>query len=196
VSPFANIPLFPLNIFLLPEEKVSLHIFENRYKQLLADTEANQTGFGIYFAHGTNKQKVGSYVRLEKVLKRYPTGEADILVTCDSLFTLSRYSEYFHGKLYSGGAILPYALPSDSLASTELSTLFRAFLSGKNLPNEFSTPGIYSIASEMNLDIQDKLKFIQLKSQFKQEAFLKSRIRFMKFVKELEESSSHTFHLN
>jgi hypothetical protein len=196
VSPFQNIPLFPLNIFLLPKEKVSLHIFEKRYQQLLLDCEQTDTGFGIYFAHGSNKLKIGSYVRLNKIANRYPTGESDIEVQCESLFTLSRYSEYYKGKLYAGGAILPYYMPEDRAANASISGAFKGLLSRKNQPNDLVGPTVYEIAGGLKMDIQDKIRFIGIKKAENQESFLSSRLEFMQYVLDQELNSAQIYHLN
>ena len=76
------IPMFPLTLLPLPGELVPLHIFEPRYKQLLLDAEASDINFGIFFNHEINKEKIGSLMRLESVLKRYHGGEAEIIVKC------------------------------------------------------------------------------------------------------------------
>ena len=41
------IPIFPLNIVVFPGEKLNLHIFEDRYIQLINDCVAEKKAFGI-----------------------------------------------------------------------------------------------------------------------------------------------------
>jgi ATP-dependent Lon protease len=43
----SRLPLFPLNLVLFPGEPLPLHIFEPRYRQLLADCMAGDRRFGI-----------------------------------------------------------------------------------------------------------------------------------------------------
>lgn len=43
----ARLPLFPLNLVLFPGEPLPLHIFEPRYRQLLADCLAGEQRFGV-----------------------------------------------------------------------------------------------------------------------------------------------------
>ena len=80
--------MFPLTIFPLPGEMVPLHIFEPRYRQLLDDAETKDISFGIYFNHTLNREKFGSLVKLESIIKRYPGGESDIIVKCIDLFVM------------------------------------------------------------------------------------------------------------
>ena len=82
-----HIPMFPLGILPLPGELVPLHIFEPRYKQLLHDAETDDISFGIYFSHEVNAEKIGSLMKLETIIKRYPAGEADIIVNDISYVT-------------------------------------------------------------------------------------------------------------
>mgnify|MGYP000665651429 CR=1 FL=1 len=42
-----TIPMFPLNMVLLPGETKTLHIFEERYKQLISDCLENDAHFGF-----------------------------------------------------------------------------------------------------------------------------------------------------
>src|SRR5436190_1351215 len=44
-----TLPMFPLNMLLLPGETTKLYIYEERYKQLVNDCLANQASFGIPF---------------------------------------------------------------------------------------------------------------------------------------------------
>ncbi|MBS1559725.1 MAG: LON peptidase substrate-binding domain-containing protein, partial [Bacteroidetes bacterium] len=100
-----KIPVFPLSIFPLPGELVPLHIFELRYKQLLHDVETKDISFGIFFNHVMNKEKIGSLVKLESIIKRFPNGESDIIVRCVELFHLTKMYRTFRDKPYPGGDI-------------------------------------------------------------------------------------------
>src|SRR5258705_4144254 len=105
MSEFVKIPMFPLSIFPLPGEMVPLHIFEPRYKQLLADAETKDFSFGIFFNHVANTEMIGSLVKLESVIKRYPQGESDIIVKCMDLFSMNKLFRTFRDKPYPGGDV-------------------------------------------------------------------------------------------
>src|SRR6478736_5619245 len=105
MSDLVRIPMFPLAIFPLPGELVPLHIFEPRYKQLLEDAEKRDISFGIYFNHSANTTKLGSIVKLESVIKRYPGGESDIIVRCIDLFHMDTLHRTYKDKLYPGGEV-------------------------------------------------------------------------------------------
>ena len=94
----AHIPMFPLSILPIPGELVPLHIFEPRYKQLLQDLETGDITFGIFFNHAMNERKIGSLMRLESVLKRYPGGESDIIVKCEEIFFMDTLYRNFRPR--------------------------------------------------------------------------------------------------
>ena len=47
VSGVSRLPIFPLPLVLLPNELLPLHIFEDRYRKMLADVKAGENIFGI-----------------------------------------------------------------------------------------------------------------------------------------------------
>ncbi len=102
-----DIAIFPLDFFLLPGETVRLHIFEDRYKQLIQDCEDGYLpGFGIMFKSPLNKRSFGSYVEVDEILERYPEGELDIMIKAVSIFCLQEFESRKEGKLYPGGRII------------------------------------------------------------------------------------------
>ena len=76
-----QLPLFPLNIVVLPFEEVPLHIFEPRYKEMVKTSIAQDKPFGIVFKDNRTIDSVGCSVEITQVLKIYTTGEYDIVVT-------------------------------------------------------------------------------------------------------------------
>ena len=84
------IPLFPLNLVVYPNSSIPLHIFEERYKKMIEYCLKNETGFGITSLIGNKISGVGCYVKITKVIKKYPDGESDIVVTGIERFTIKR----------------------------------------------------------------------------------------------------------
>uniref|UniRef100_A0A832G6D4 Lon N-terminal domain-containing protein n=1 Tax=Ignavibacterium album TaxID=591197 RepID=A0A832G6D4_9BACT len=74
------IPIFPLQLVVFPGSKYPLHIFEPRYQTLIRESIKNNTGFGIVLKYNYRISDVCTYVKVNKVLKRYLTGESDIVV--------------------------------------------------------------------------------------------------------------------
>src|SRR4051812_851964 len=118
------IPMFPLNLLPLPGELIPLHIFEPRYKELLNDAETFNTGFGIYCNHELNSNKLGSLMKLESIIKRYPGGESDVIVRCIDIFTLDKLYRNYKTKMYPGGNVHLWTVDLSELPQVELYELF------------------------------------------------------------------------
>ena len=66
-----KLPLFPLNIVVLPFEEVPLHIFEPRYEQMVKYSIAQGKPFGIVFKDDKDIDTLGCSVEITKVIKTY-----------------------------------------------------------------------------------------------------------------------------
>ncbi len=75
-----KIPLFPLQLVVFPNSRYPLHIFEERYRKLLQKCLAESSGFIIVSKFGTRISDVGVFVKVSEVIKKYDTGESDIIV--------------------------------------------------------------------------------------------------------------------
>lgn len=73
------IPLFPLGIVALPGSATPLHIFEERYKEMIARCIAEHLDFGIVQFNGEAMSNAGCTVRILEVIQRYDDGRMDIL---------------------------------------------------------------------------------------------------------------------
>lgn len=74
------IHLFPLQLVIFPGSQYPLHIFEPRYKHLVKESLSRDTGFGIVAKFENKISDVCTYVKISKVITKYPTGEYDIIV--------------------------------------------------------------------------------------------------------------------
>jgi Lon protease-like protein len=72
--------LFPLSLVIYPGSSYPLHIFEERYKKMIAFCLETKSGFGIITKIGDDISKVGTYVNIIQILKKYPDGKLDIVV--------------------------------------------------------------------------------------------------------------------
>ena len=100
-----TIPMFPLNMVLLPGETTKLYVFEERYKQLIDDCLDNDASFGIPFVEKGKVQKFGCEVKINRILKTYDNGSMDVLVEAKSTFRLLIFTEELKPKLYGAGLI-------------------------------------------------------------------------------------------
>src|SRR5580704_8217678 len=74
------LPLFPLELVLFPGQILALHIFEDRYKEMIGECLENQTEFGIVLA-GEKDNSIanqGCTAVVTSVTRRYDDGRMDI----------------------------------------------------------------------------------------------------------------------
>jgi len=74
-----KIPIFPLDIVLFPAAVLPLHIFEQRYREMVAECIAEKKCFGIVRAHREGLSVIGCTAEIVRELEHYPDGRLDIL---------------------------------------------------------------------------------------------------------------------
>ena len=73
------IPLFPLDVVLFPNTPLPLHIFEPRYKEMIAECLAQNRIFGVVRALEQGLAEVGCTAEIVTVVKEYPDGRLDLV---------------------------------------------------------------------------------------------------------------------
>jgi ATP-dependent Lon protease len=74
-----RLPLFPLNVVLLPGADMPLHIFEPRYRQMVRDCLETKSAFGMLLALPNGIAGTGCTAEILEVTSRYDDGRCDIL---------------------------------------------------------------------------------------------------------------------
>ena len=82
------IPLFPLSLVLLPAMPLPLHIFEERYKEMMGDVMPVGGEFGIVLAKEGGIVNIGCTARVDRVVRQYPDGRLDIVVVGQRRFVI------------------------------------------------------------------------------------------------------------
>ncbi len=83
-----RIPLFPLNVVLLPGTGLPLHIFEPRYRQMVRQCVETQTEFGLLLSLPKGIVRVGCTAEVIEVVKHYEDGRLDIFTVGRSPFRI------------------------------------------------------------------------------------------------------------
>jgi Lon protease-like protein len=187
--------MFPLSILPLPGELVPLHIFEIRYRQLLQEAESDDISFGIFFNSTINTEKIGSLMKLESVIKRYPEGESDVIVKCHGIFTMDKLYRTFKSKMYPGGDVTFWEIDESEVSEIKLAELFQEYLIKRNIKRQQGSYGIYSIAQELNLELNERYTFL-LSDPVSRITFLMQRIKYQIEILNREEKSRDVYHLN
>jgi Lon protease-like protein len=87
------LPLFPLQVVLLPEAELPLHIFEERYKEMIQEVIRGHLEFGVVLANEKGIVNTGCTASINKVLREYPDGRLDILAVGRRRFEILRLND-------------------------------------------------------------------------------------------------------
>jgi hypothetical protein len=96
------LPLFPLQLVAFPGAAIPLHIFEERYREMVGQAEAAGTEFGIVLAKDGGVVNAGCTVIVESVLERYPDGRFDVMTRGQrrfSLISIDQELAYLRGEV-------------------------------------------------------------------------------------------------
>ncbi len=158
-----TIPMFPLNLVILPGETTKLYIFEERYKQLVQDCLDNEASFGIPFVERGVRKGFGTEVKINRVLKTYDNGSMDILVEGTTIFKLLEFSEVLRPKLY-GAALIEYMATNQKINLNNLQDAtvnYFGTVQNKLIDYDIvSELTVCSVASVLQLTNSEKYKLI------------------------------------
>jgi Lon protease-like protein len=87
------LPLFPLQLVVFPRTRLPLHIFEERYKEMVGNAIRDESEFGIVLATKDGIVNAGCTVKVDKVMEMYPDGRMDILTRGERRFEIEGLNE-------------------------------------------------------------------------------------------------------
>lgn len=99
------IPIFPLSLVIYPGEKVNLHIFEPRYKQLIRECVDRKKPFGVPSMINQELKEYGTLLEVLSVEKTYDNGEMDISTRGTRVFRVLEVIDDVPEKLYTGAIV-------------------------------------------------------------------------------------------
>jgi len=178
------IPIFPLEIVVYPGEQLNLHIFEPRYRQLIADSLENKKPFGIPVVINNEIKEYGTLVQLTEIVKTYDSGEMDIRTEGVKVFRVLEIIKSIPEKLYSG-AIVSYPENEENAGNRKvmqqvskgLKELHRLL----NVAKEFKKPEerliSYDIAHHAGLSIEEEYELLGLMKEVQRQEYLKRHLQ-------------------
>lgn len=191
-----TLPAFPLKTILLPGEVSKLHIFEERYKELVTDCINNNASFAVPFFENGKMSPYGCEVKIKNVIKEYADGKKDILVECVRIFKIIEYSEQLTPKLY-GAVLIEFEKTNLQINNPELQdAIIHYFSDIQNKMMDYDALGkltVYNIAASLQLSPQEKLVLARSKNK---QAVLLNQIKFITHIVNAEQQLSTRFMLN
>ncbi|OKL39575.1 LON peptidase substrate-binding domain-containing protein [Pontibacter flavimaris] len=165
------LPLFPLSIVVFPEEKLNLHIFEPRYKQLVLDCVETGKNFGIPTHIQNGVGLFGTEVEILNIEKKYDNGEMDIRTKGLKIFKIQQFDKMAPGRLYAGGEVemVENDYEEDIITKIKIKELLEQLYETLGLgnlylelPEDFKS---YDIAHQLGLNTEQEYALLQLLSE-------------------------------
>jgi uncharacterized protein len=185
------LPLFPLNLVAFPGEQLNLHIFEERYKQLVNECVEQQSTFGIP-SYIKSAIEYGTEVAVTDIVKKYPDGRMDVATVAQRVFKVMTFQNPVSGKLYAGGDVffLENIDNPDFQLKEELYQLVNELFGLMKLSTEeFDASSInsFEIGHKVGLSIEEEYALIQITQENERQQFLLDHLRkTIPVLKEME----------
>jgi ATP-dependent Lon protease len=166
-----RIPLFPLNVVLLPGAELPLHIFEPRYRQMVKDCLEDNSEFGMLLALPNGVARVGCTAEIVDVVKRYDDGRMDILTTGRSPFRAVHLFTENPVLVGQVDYLEDREVPADARVRRELVELFEAChtLIFDDYPKHLdcaSADGLsYVVAATLPMELLWKQQILELRTE-------------------------------
>jgi Lon protease-like protein len=163
-----EIGLFPLAAVLVPGELMPLHIFEERYRRLIADCEQHGQEFALLFADGDGTRELGCTAELVDVAERFDDGRLNIVVRGGEVVQVV---ELTRGRAYTTGRVEPAA--DDLGAGDEEAAAIELYQQVATAAGSEPDPGVsaeaapvsYAIAARVDFPGTDKQRILEQRSE-------------------------------
>jgi Lon protease-like protein len=161
----AEIGLFPLGVVLLPTERLPLHIFEERYKELVGECIEGDLEFGLVFADGDELVDVGTRARVAEVLTRFPDGRLNVLVEGGGRFLLEELTD---GRSFHTARVSPLEDDDDPASPEAIERALGQFerlreMTGSDVESPSAGERLlsFAIAGRIELAVEAKLGLLR-----------------------------------
>ena len=171
-----EIGLFPLGIVLLPTEIVPLHVFEDRYKDLIGECLELEQEFGLVYADEDGVRDTGTRARVAEVIERFEDGRMNVLVEGGERFKVSRLTR---GRSFMTAEV---EIHEDEWDEPDPEAVVRAMESFRTLaaaveaepvePDETSPRLSFELAATVELPVESKQELLELRSEKERLALL------------------------
>jgi len=153
--------LFPLPIVLVPTERIPLHIFEPRYRELIAECVETGEPFGLVLTTGDGAvHEIGTHATVAQVIETLEDGRMNIVVEGGERF---RLLELTSGRSFATGLVEPLvdegdaADPEDAARALEVfRDLAEAAESDVDVPDESSAQLDFELAARVDFAVDSK----------------------------------------
>ncbi|TDB69131.1 LON peptidase substrate-binding domain-containing protein [Arundinibacter roseus] len=191
----AFLPLFPLNLVVFPGEKLNLHIFEDRYRQLISECLETGKSFGIPIYLDNKLTELGTEVKVVALHKRYDDGRMDISSQGIRVFKIDSFVNPVSDKLYAGGEVSFLTEDTDvQLPSPRLLELLQTLHTLLDTPVEYDktkAPFSFQVAHKVGLSLSDEYRLLALPKESLRQMYLVEHLqKIIPVVSEVERTKA------
>ncbi len=195
-----TLPMFPLSTIVLPGETKMLHIFEEKYKELIADCLHNSATFGIPYIQKDNLTRFGMEVKIKRVVKKFDNGELEIMIEGIAPFKILCYTDRLSPDKPYGAASIEENEGDMTSSRYKMFRTLKKFLKvskGKEIPVEsLSHVPVYNVASQLDLTNEEKLQLISFAELKQKEDFLIAKLKLFLFMYKTERELNGRYWMN
>ncbi|WEK36731.1 MAG: LON peptidase substrate-binding domain-containing protein [Candidatus Pseudobacter hemicellulosilyticus] len=178
------IPIFPLGVVIYPGEKLHLHVFEPRYKQLITECRESGKPFGILTVVNNRMQDMGTLVELTDIVQTYDNGEMDIKTQGLKVFRVLEVIRSIPEKLY-GGAIVNYPGNVEQVSDRELmqkvvagvKELHRLLNISKDFRKTDEELRAYDVAHHAGLSLEEEYEVLGLLQELQRQEYIRRHLQ-------------------
>jgi Lon protease-like protein len=168
--------LFPLGIVLLPTEQIPLHIFEDRYQELIVECLELESEFGLVFADEDGLREVGTRAAVMEVLDRFDDGRLNIVVEGRERFKLL---ELTSGRSFQTGLVDPFDEDPDPADPEDITRALELFHRLVELTGAEIEPPLPA-APQLSFELAGRFEFApELKQRLLQLASERERVKLL-----------------
>ena len=165
-----------------PGEKLHLHIFEPRYKQLIKECKELNKPFGIPAVINNRLQEIGTLVEIVDIVQVYENGEIDIKTQGLKVFRILEVIKSVPDKLYSG-AIVNYPVNHEQGSAevmkrvvNSIKELHKLLNVKKDFNKEDEKLNTYDLAHHVGFSLQEEYEFLNLLHERQRQEYLKRHL--------------------
>ena len=170
--------MFPLQLVAFPGERLNLHIFEPRYRELIHECHENGSTFGIPPYLKNKLMDFGTEMKLLEISKTYDDGKMDIKTQGIGIFRIEDFDAKAHGKLYAGAHIERMEIEYDGEFTNVnklldlMEQLFKLLKINKDIPENTPQFTAYDIAHHVGLSIEKEYEFLRIPNELSRQEYL------------------------
>jgi Lon protease-like protein len=157
--------LFPLPLVLVPTERIPLHIFEPRYRELIGECIETGGEFGLVLATGDGAvHEIGTRAHVAAVVESLEDGRMDVVVEGGERF---RLLELTQGRSFQTGIVEDVVDDDEPIDEEDAERALKVFRdlaaaaeSDVDIPDVDSPVLVWELAARVDFGIEPKLEIL------------------------------------